>query len=453
MLSLFVVWLLVFIAVMSIGWGRLPSAGMPLAYFLGLSLIHAPGAAVYIDFPQWDALAIRTQVGFEQTVLGMVAFLVGVLIARRTGEQRKSSPAPWTDDDLKRMDRLALRYLFGGVCYFFLGSFISIPSLGAAIAALSSLIVVGSSLRLWVAREQGNHAKLWLSLSLVPLLPLITIIRSGFIGFGVYWLLAIVSFFYAQSKRRLLYFAISPLFVFIGLSFFVNYMASRAAYREATWYNDTTFAARVEGAFGMFRNFEWYDSTNSKHREVIDGRLNQNLLVGAAAERLQMGMVDFANGSTFVTMALGLIPRALWPNKPQVGGGGTVVTDFTGIDFAEGTSVGAGQVLEFYVNFGTLGVIGGFLIYGWLIGWMDLRTMQMLAEGNQKGVLLWFTVCLALLQPGGNLLEVTVSAAGSAIVSQIIGHFLNRYWSRADLAVSRSSRGSIVGVQPGRRLL
>jgi hypothetical protein len=230
-------------------------------------------------------------------------------------------------------------------------------------------------------------------------------------------------------------------------------MASRTAYRESTWYHDSSFASRVEGAFGMFQDFEWYDSTNSKHREVIDGRLNQNLLVGAAAERLQMGLVDFANGSTFVTMALGLIPRALWPNKPQVGGGGTVVTEFTGIAFAEGTSVGAGQVLEFYVNFGTFGVIGGFLIYGWLIGWMDLRTMQMLAERNQAGVLLWFTVCLAMLQPGGNLLEVTVSAAGSAVTSYIFGHFLNRRWGPTGRPATQPSRSSIVGARPGNRIL
>jgi hypothetical protein len=450
MLIPFVVWLLVFMAVMSIGSKRLPTAGMPLAYFLGLSLIHTPGAAVYVDFPEWDTLAARTRIGFEQTVIGMVAFLGGVLIARFGGQSRRILPARWTADDLMRMDRLALIYLVGGICYFFMGSFISIPSLGAAIAALSSLIVVGSALRLWVAREQNNDLKLGLSLSLVPLLPLITIIRSGFIGFGIYWLLSIASFFYAQSKRRLIYVAISPLLIFIGLSFFVNYMASRSAYRESTWYRDTTLVARVEGAFGMFRNFEWYDSANSKHREVIDGRLNQNILVGAAAERLRMGTVDFANGATFVTMLLGLIPRAIWPNKPQVGGGGTVVTDFTGIAFAEGTSVGAGQVLEFYVNFGTLGVIGGFLIYGWLIGWMDLRTMQMLAEGNQKGVLLWFTVCLALLQPGGNLLEVTVSAAGSAITSHIFGHFVDRYWSRRR-PIPATRRPTIGRTQSGNR--
>ena len=429
MLTLLAIWLAVCIALMLIGHGgRLHSAGMPLAYFLGLSLIHTPGAAVYIDFPKWDELAIRTEAGFEETVTGMVAFLIGVMIVRSIATHKSASRIPkfWPPSQLAALDRLALLYLFGGICYFFLGSFVAIPSVGAAIAALASLLVVGSSLRLWVARQEKNSTKLWLSISLLPLLPLITVIRGGFIGFGTYWLLSIVSFSYAQSKQRLGYFLIAPILVFVGLSVFVNYMASRTAFRQAAWFQQVSIEERFDRVLDIFRNFEWYDSASTKQREVIDGRLNQNLLVGAASERLKLGAVNYANGATLVNMAIGLIPRALWPGKPQVGGGGTVVEDFTGIRFAEGTSVGAGQVLEFYINFGTWGVIGGFLLYGSLIGWMDLRIMERLEQGDQTGFLLWFTVCLALLQPGGNLLEVVVSAAGSAITSLTLGYFLKR---------------------------
>ena len=109
-----------------------------------------------------------------------------------------------------------------------------------------------------------------------------------------------------------------------------------------------------------------------------------------------------------------------------------MIADLTGLQFAEGTSVGAGQVLEFYVNFGLTGVIGGFLIYGFLIGRMDLLAANDLDQGDQKSFLFWFLVCLALLQPGGNLVEITVSAVGSMVAAHAIGRLLARYQRRSD---------------------
>ena len=123
-------------------------------------------------------------------------------------------------------------------------------------------------------------------------------------------------------------------------------------------------------------------------------------------------------------MLLALIPRVVWPDKPVVGGGGRVVQDFTGIEFAEGTSVSAGQVLEFYANFGTWGVVGGFLLFGWMIGRMDILVIRYLREGDHRRFLRWSMVSLALLQPGGNLLEIVVSVASAAIAAVGIGYFL-----------------------------
>lgn len=427
MQGLLVVWLLLLFVTMCIGMqGSRYSAGMPLAYFLGLSLIHTPGAAVYINFPSWTTAASHTEEGFQQTVIGMTAFLVGVLIVRQvifaTRPAWKSTI--FRPGELEALDRRGLMYLFGGIAYFALGSLVSIPSVGAIIASLSSLLIVGASLRLWVAHQERNTLKFWSTASLLPLLPLVTILRQGFIGFGTYWLLASVSFAFAQSKRRLGYFLIAPFVAFIGLSIFVNYMASRTAFREAVWFRQVGIEDRIERVFDMFRDFTWFDNDNPKQREVIDGRLNQNQLVGAAVDRLDSGLVEFAHGSTLVDIAIGLIPRALWPDKPQVGGGGNVVEHYTGINFAEGTSVGAGQVLEFYINFGTVGVIVGFLIYGWLIGWMDFRIIECIHTHDQSGFLLWFMVCTALLQPGGNLLEVVVTAAGSAVTASALSYLV-----------------------------
>ena len=419
---------------------RQSSAGLPLAYFLGLSLIHVPGALLYLDAEELN----YTRIGFEQTIIGMVAFLGGVTIAKfffltAPGQQASAGrPQGFTSQSFAALDRLALLYIVvGGIAYFVMLRLAArIPSATAIVAPLGSLIMVGACLRLWVATESRNRLKFWTTVALLPVLPLATVVQGGFIGFGTYWVLAIVTFMFAQSKWRVGFFLLAPVVCFVGLSVFVNYMIARNEIRQLVWYQQAEIGDKLQRIADVFQNnFEWLDLSNERHREAIDNRLNQNFLVGAAVARLESGQVEYASGATFGNMIIGLIPRALWPDKPAVGGGGTVVHDFTGIEFAEGTSVGAGQVLEFYVNFGTLGVIGGFVLYGWLLGRMDSRVIECLYRGDQRRFLFWFLISLALLQPGGNLLEVFTSAVGAAICAYGIGYFLRGPWSTREISI------------------
>ena len=428
MTSLLVVWLGIGIAIMLLGArpGR-PSAGMPLAYFLELSLIHTPGAAAFLGSARWNLLAQYTYMGYLQTIIGLLAFLIGVLAIRAFVPPHPSAERHWTPEEFRALDKLAVYYLLGGVAFFGMSSLFAIPSLGAFVAAISFLLAVGWSLRLWIARKEKNGKKFWLTVAVLPILPVLTIVKLGFVGFGTFWVIAVVSFISAQSKQRLVQFFVWPLIIFAGLSLFVTYMEGRTKLRQAIWFQQVDTTERFERVFDTFSNFKWFDPDDRMQREAIVGRLNQNLYVGYAIERLHSGAVGYAYGSTLGDIAAAIIPRALWPDKPQVGGGGDVVTNFTGISFANGTSVGAGQVLEFYVNFGTAGVIGGFAIFGLLIGWLDMQICKSLIENNQKSYLRSYMVCLAFMQPGGNLVEIAVSAVGSAVTSTLISSFALKY--------------------------
>jgi hypothetical protein len=433
MFSLLLIWALIGMAIAWLvaqkGGG---SAGLPLAYFLGLSLIHTPGALLYLDDDDFSLMASATRVGFNETIFGMAAFLVGVIIARYAFELQ---PAQQTgdmsarDSDLRRLsalNKLALIYLCTGCVAFFVVMPIvaGIGTITAIIASLGGLIIVGVCLQSWVATKAGKRS--WFAFIMVPLMPLATLLQGGFIGFGTFWAMAILSFLFSQSKRRAIYVFATPIFLFVGISLFVNYMAARGEIRELVWYQQAGLSAKLERVAVVFRNFEWLDLSNSRHRGAIDSRLNQNYLVGAAVERLESGQVEYAFGNSIGKIVLALIPRLVWPDKPQVGGGGSIVRDFTGIEFGDKTSVGAGQVLEFYVNFGTWGVIGGFLLFGYLIGRMDLLAMRYLRQGDQRRFLFWFMICLSLLDAGGNLLAIVTTAASSAITASGVGHFLQR---------------------------
>ena len=83
MLILLLIWFVIGIALTALTINkRLGSAGLPLAYFLALSLGHVPGALLYIDGEELNTSAVITRIGTEQTVIGMGCFLFGVVIAR-----------------------------------------------------------------------------------------------------------------------------------------------------------------------------------------------------------------------------------------------------------------------------------------------------------------------------------------------------------------------------------
>src|SRR5262249_14145326 len=289
-------WLAVGICLIWVASQRLGSSGLPLAYFLGLSLIHVPGALVLLGGETFDS-SDPTAVGFELTIIGMIAFLVGVAIARYIPaldiQVSAWGPGGFTSQRFVSLNKSMLLYLGIGLFVMFaIPSFVfEIPSASAIVSSLGSLVIVAACLQLWIASKTRNSLKFWSTVALLPLLPLLTVIRAGFLGYGTYWVLAIVTFIFGQSRRRVIYFLLAPAMFFVGLSLFVNYMAARGDIRQLVWYEEASFGDRLQRIGEVFQNFEWLDLSNSRHRELINLRLNQNWFIGRAAARLETGEV------------------------------------------------------------------------------------------------------------------------------------------------------------------
>jgi hypothetical protein len=252
---------------------------------------------------------------------------------------------------------------------------------------------------------------------LLPALPLSTLATAGFIGYGISWVLSGVAFLFSVTRRRILFYALAPFAVLAGLSFFVVYIAVRAAIRTAITYQDG-FSSVFSQIGQLFSNYQVLDLNSPVLFLAVDARLNQNYLDGYAAQRYLSGAIDLAYGSTIQLWAL--IPRAIWPGKPPVGGGNDVVANFTGLAFDASTSVGIGQVMEFYMNFAMPGLIIGFFVLGYVLMSLDIGIMRALAKGDMRKVLLCAMPGLTLLQPGGNLTEVIVATAGAIVTSRLL---------------------------------
>jgi hypothetical protein len=151
---------------------------------------------------------------------------------------------------------------------------------------------------------------------------------------------------------------------------------------------------------------------------IVDALRRAGSCDGAVRARGRQGLSQLWYGATVPLWAI--IPRAVWPDKSPVAGSGELVSEFAGITFAEGTSVGTGQVLEFYMNFGMAGGLIGFAGFGFILMRLDRAMSHALAVGDIDGALKSGLLGLSLLMPLGSLAEILVSLCAAFVVSQLL---------------------------------
>ena len=218
----------------------------------------------------------------------------------------------------------------GGASFFVLLPVASlVPSLTSLLSAVASLLIVGFWMLLFHAIVREDRKLLLLVLSLLPVLPLLTLSTGGFVANSANWIIAILSFLFVNSKKRIIYYCVGPFFGFLALSLAVSYLGGRNAIREAAWSQHAGYGERIGRIVDTATSFRFYDWNNRKQVRYVDLRLNQNYFVGLGIERLERRQIDLLYGGSVALWAF--IPRAVWPEKPDVGGGGELgqVSTFT----------------------------------------------------------------------------------------------------------------------------
>ncbi|MCW5713916.1 MAG: hypothetical protein KIT43_05320 [Bauldia sp.] len=419
MTGLVIVWVVLFLALIVFVSPR-PGMGGPLtfAYFLALSIIHVPGALSYIGGAMTDSGLEPTLVGFRMTLIGLAAFVAGAALSR--GPQPLAVWRGRLSGDGIAVQQLGTRIIvLGAVAFVVIQPLLgSIATVASVVSTLSQLLVIGLWLRLYASVTLRNRRGIILTLAILPLLPLVTIASAGFVGYGISWVISVVALLFVLARGRTLILLATPVVLYLGLSFFVTYAGQRNEIREVVWSGRASIMERVDSVARMVTSFEPLDLADDVHARHLRNRLNQNLLVGVGVIRHQNDTVDLAYGATFQPWLL--IPRVLWPGKPDIGGSGNIVTSFTGINFSAGTSVGAGQVLEFYYNFGIVGVVLGFFGLGYLLRLLDRRLMTGLVQGDLRLLLLNGMPGLALLQPGGSVIEIAAATIAALVAAHVV---------------------------------
>lgn len=398
-------------------------SGLLYAHMLTLACVHSLSAAVYLLPAMSHRDPDLVVIGLMESAYGIAALVAGSLAATTLAAgRRRSTPVAGTAEPT-----LALFYIaVGGLAYLMmLIPQLRLPTVRAVISTSQQLMIVGLCLGCWYASRTHRKRHLLLALGATLGLPFLTILHSGYLSYGAVATLAVLVFVagLARSRRQVVVTAI--LVAYVGMSFYVSYMRDRDVIRETVW-GGRSIGDRVEKLVDTFETFEWFDVSDPFHLALVDIRLNQNTLVGAAIVRLgETG--DFAYGSTLFEALLALVPRAVWPDKPVSAGSGDLVSRFTGWRFGEDTSVGIGQVMEFYVNFGTPGVVVGFFVLGAFMTWLDRRARQSLDAEDWRGFGRWYLIGLCFLQSGGSLIDVFASAGAAVVAVGITNQIYARF--------------------------
>lgn len=409
------------------------AAGLVPALLVGLAMRYLIPAALYL-LP-WSARSFDPDlvaIGFQISTFAVFAFGAGSLLFAPACLSMFNASRPLSAARQHPQLRLAKTYMAVGLmCFVFLLPVVGrVPTISALVIQGWGLMIVGLGLASWYTwhHQQSRSFLLWLCITLC--LPLVTIVTQGFLGYGTAAATAVLALLASFYRPRWKAIIVGLALVYFGLSIYVTYMRDREIIRASDG-----VIARVQSVYTTVRRFEWFNLSNQQHLDRIDVRLNQNYLVGSAVQYLDSGLAHFAYGQTIVDGALSLVPRIIWPSKPQVAGSGTLVSQYTGLEFASGTAVGIGLVMESYVSFGTAGVCVAFALLGTGLTLIDRAAGLHLRRGDWPGFMRWFLPGLALLQTESSIVEVTSSVGAAIVVAWLVGHLCRYSFSRQTSSV------------------
>ena len=390
------------------------SLGLPVAYLISLLLVHVPGACAQIVSDGFLNDPEVTETGFFFATIGAVCFCGGVIVARLaapTSALQGSSSSVFPN-----RKSFALFCLLGGWVFIYgLSPLHYVPSLGAAVDKGGAIWILGVILGLRKALPQRSLFSIGIWLGALLVYPVGMLLLGGFLSYGAAATIVAGSALTISTRSYWRVAAGLSVASYLALTIFVNYFENRDDIRDEVW-GGAPLEERIDTVLQVASDFHWFDSTDPSDLLALDERLNQNFFVGLAAERIEAGQVGYLYGRSIWEALQAVVPRLIWPDKPVFAGSPEIVSEMTGLQLSPTTSFGVGNVMEFQINFGLEGVVVGFLLLGWLIGMLDRQAAVAERCGELGRVILFFLPAVALIQPGGSMIEMA-SGATAAVVA------------------------------------
>jgi hypothetical protein len=424
---------------------RRTTAGLSIAFLAQLGLVH-----LYVHFIYWAGdyagpESDESIIGFRVTGLGVAGYILGTLLfdSVRPAPPRVagvSATATIPPTQVAEIKRTALGYLLLWGCFFLLGLtgfYQSLPGLEAVFGHTSTLFMVGVFLQYWINLRTRDLAKGWLWLALLIPFPFIQVTLTGMIGYGIVSCITTICLVLSLHRVRWWHLILVGGTMYVGLSFWVTYVRERDEFRQKVWRDRISYDERVNMLFDRVAGkWQWFDPGDDRQCQLLN-RMDQNTLVGHCYIYMTSGGVEYARGETLLSAVYALVPRALWADKPVYAGSGRIVSKYTGLEFAGQTSVGVGHVMELFLNFGTIGVVVGFVAITLLLHWFDARAGDALAVRDYRRFARMIITVQPLLVMQGNFAEISAAMVAGYLLARFVEYVLDLFGSPVRVSVGR----------------
>ncbi|QMW01448.1 hypothetical protein [Spirosoma foliorum] len=384
-----------------------------------LEILAVP-AITYWLFP--GSMPIESSTYFSYALPAYTAFYVGIGgLSGRDSETLHRQYIQYVIDYLQARQSVAVWLFVIGLGGFFLKALL--PEVPAFLGALPMYCLLVSTLYAYYS----TNAYWMLLVGLVISLLLINTVQTGMFGDLFFWLLFLL-IFWTISLSEPITIRAKTMLVSLAFTLLLIIQSIKGEYRYNTWGSsrfDRTANAGLMAELLIDRFAHPGKLLNTRHFVASFGRFNQGIMIGSAMAKVPVHEA-YANGEVLLSLVYPLVPRLLWPGKPQTGGYENI-RRFTTLAQFENTSINLSPVGEGYVNFGYGGVLFAYL-YGWLLRG-GFQVVFSLAD-KMPSIILW----LPMLYIGCLTMETDLlSTWGSLVNSALFIGFLS--WSMKCIGV------------------
>lgn len=336
---------------------QLPS---PQVYFPGLNLWGDARIANGTD--SLEAITVRADalsMALVFTIAGLMCLYLGYYGLDKY--YRKIKPIHFREISPLQQFRFSL-FLF--TCYVLLYLFPQLRNLPSVNQLSTPLVYI--SLGILALLAYDNKLSLWqvIFFRIAQLFVLTNALVSGSLAPAVLLIVYFGVLYWGNKRRIPWHFIVLVALIMLLLN------PIKQQFRLQTWYSTQEKPVTVIDKVGvMGATVGRYYAEKSMFTEIAQdkGLVNRAANIGlfAYAKFMTPEFIPYWHGDSYRTLWTSFIPRILWPGKPQA----TIGQDFGHRYFLlnahdKGTSINLPWLIEFYINFGILGLIVGMFFVG-----------------------------------------------------------------------------------------